>query len=100
MMDAVHIYETLLGERLDPHPGIGNAFAEGMQCAKLYSQIYAARERLCDRLNAEEDPDVEIILDSFFEINRVLCLKMFCYGQQHPTQQDGADSIPSPAERS
>lgn len=85
MMDAVHIYETLLGERLDPHPNIENAFAEGTQCAKLYSQIYAARERLCDRLGLEEDPDVEILLDSFFEINRELCLKMFRYGQQFPS---------------
>ena len=83
-MDIEHIYETLLGERLDPCPGIANAFAPGAPCALLYEEIYQASLRLCHRLGTEEDPDVEKILDSFFAITRELSLAMFQYGQQFP----------------
>ena len=83
-MDIEHIYETLLGERLDPFPGVENAFAPGSRCAACYKEIYEANQRLCDRLGVEEDPDVEAIIDKFFEITRELSLKMFQYGQQHP----------------
>ena len=83
-MDTEHIYETLLGERLDPYPGIANAFAPGEACAALYGEIYQANQRLCARLGTEEDPDVEKIIDNFFEIARDLSLRMFRYGQQYP----------------
>jgi len=80
-MDVEHIYETLLGERLDPYPGVGNAFADGSRCAKLYEEVYHANLRLCDRLGVEEDADVEIIVDRLLEMNRELCLLMFRYGR-------------------
>lgn len=83
-MDIEHIYETLLGERLDPYPGIDNAFAPGERCAALYQEIYQSNQRLCTRLHTEEDPDVERIIDNFFEITRELSLRMFQYGQQNP----------------
>ena len=41
-MDVTHIYESMLGERVDPHPGITNAFADGEKCARLYDEIYTA----------------------------------------------------------
>lgn len=81
-MDIEHIYETLLGERLDPHPGIANAFAPGSPCALLYEEIYQSNQRLCERLGTAEDPDVEKIIDNFFAITRELSLAMFQYGQQ------------------
>lgn len=83
-MDTEHIYETLLGERLDPCPGIANAFAPGERCEQLYAEIYESNQRLCARLGTEEDPDVERIIDNFFEIARELSLRMFRYGQQFP----------------
>ena len=83
-MDTEHIYETLLGERLGPYPGIANAFAPGERCAALYEEVYESNRRLCARLGVEEDPDVETIIDDFFEIARELALWMFRYGQQHP----------------
>lgn len=83
-MDIEHIYETLLGERLDPCPGIDNAFAPGQRCAMLYEEIYRSNQRLCERLGREEDPDVEKIIDNFFEITRELSIQMFRYGQAHP----------------
>ena len=83
-MDAEHIYETLLGERLDPVPGIENAFADGTRCAELYEEIYHANMRLCERLGAEENPDVELLINHFFEITRELSIQMFRYGQKIP----------------
>ena len=80
-MDVTHIYETMLGERVDPHPGIRNAFADGGKCARLYDEIYEAVQRLSDRLRTEEDPDIETILNNFWEIDRELCLRMYRYGQ-------------------
>ena len=82
-MDVTHIYETMLGEQIDPLPGIPNAFADGGKCARLYSEIYEAVQRLSDRLGAEEDPDVEVILNNFWDINRELCLRMYRYGQSN-----------------
>ena len=80
-MEVTHIYESMLGEQVDPHPGIPNAFADGEKCALLYSEIYVAVQSLSDRLGGEEDPDVESILDNFWEIDREPCQRMYRYGQ-------------------
>lgn len=82
-MDVEKVYLSMLGELIQPLEGIPNAFAPGTPCEKLYQQIYDAKCRLCDRLNAEEDSDVECILDNFFEINRELCLQMYHLGAEH-----------------
>lgn len=81
-MNAESIYETLLGERLDPCPGIANAFSEGSHCAELYEEIYLANQRLCDRLATQEDPDVELLINNFFEIMHDVSIRMFRYGQR------------------
>ena len=78
------IYQTLTGSTAEAYqvPGVENAFAEGSPCAVLYRQIYQANQRLCARLGqTDSDPDVESIIDSFLEINKYLCLKMYQYGQ-------------------
>lgn len=41
---------------------------------------------LCNRLNADEDPDVEAIGDCFWEINRVLCLLMYRLGAERDSK--------------
>lgn len=83
-MDVEYIYETLLGERLIPCPGITNAFAEGTHCTRLYEEIYQANQRLCERLGTQEDQDVELLIDNFFEIMREISIRMFRYGQRFP----------------
>lgn len=79
-MDAEKVYLSMLGELTEPLPGVGNAFAPGQPCEKLYQQIYEARCRLCDRLGEEENEDLESIIDSFFEINRQMCIRMYHLG--------------------
>ena len=82
---AERVYETLSGLLEDAYcvPGVQNAFAEGASCAVLYERVMQSYERLCERLAVgEEDMDVEIIIDSFLEMNKILCLKMFDYGVQ------------------
>ena len=84
ILNAENVYLTLTGELLDEFviPGVENAFARGSQCDLLYEQIYDANQRLCARLGqTDDDPDVELIINNFFEMNRILCLEMYRYGQ-------------------
>lgn len=78
------IYYTLLGEMDGRYvlPGVENAYAPDEECDRLYTEIIAARDRLRDRLGvSDEDPDLECILDNSLTIQRILCEKMFRYGQ-------------------
>ena len=59
---------------------IQNEFEEGKPCSEAYKRVYAANRRLCERLGVDEDPDVEMIIDSMFEITRTVGEKMFEYG--------------------
>ena len=79
-MNEKLVYLSVIGELVEPLPRIPNAFAPGQRCDRLYQQISEARCRLCQRLGVKEDPDVEHILDCFFEITRELCLQMYCLG--------------------
>ena len=72
------VYESLIGELIDPIKDVPNAFEPGSYCETRYRQVLEAYERLRGRLGVEdEDPDVEIIIDSLLEIQRKLCMEMF-----------------------
>ena len=77
------VYLTLTGNLIPSYcvPGVENAFAEGAFCMNKYKEVMDAYERLCERLDVvDEDDDVEIIINSFIEIEKYLCLKMYEYG--------------------
>ena len=75
------VYESLIGELVDPIKDVPNAFEPGSFCETRYRQVLEAYERLRGRLGvADEDPDVEIIIDSLLEIQRKLCMEMFDLG--------------------
>ena len=79
------VYETMWGQLIDKYavPGVEDAFCEGSRCGQLYEQMLEAYERVCDRLGVEgEDPDVETIVGALLEMDRILCLKMFGYGEK------------------
>ena len=72
------VYESLIGELVDPIKDVPNAFEPGSYCETRYHQVLEAYERLRGRLGVtDEDPDVEIIIDSLLEIQRKLCMEMF-----------------------
>lgn len=72
------VYESLIGELIDPVEKVPNAFEPGSYCEARYKEMLAAYERLCDRLGVlDEDEDVEIIINSLLSIQRELCLEMF-----------------------
>ena len=72
------VYESLIGELVDPIKDVPNAFEPGSYCETRCRQVLEAYERLRGRLGvADEDPDVEIIIDSLLEIQRKLCMEMF-----------------------
>lgn len=86
ILNAENVYLTLTGELRGEYviPGVENAFADGFRCEELYRQIYEANQRLCARLGKiDEDADVERIISNFLEMNRILCLEMYRYGQIH-----------------
>ncbi len=80
MNDFTDVYESMLGT-LTPEaalPWVPNAFAEGQPCEIAYEGMRAAYERLCDRLGAvDEDPDLDIMVDSMECIQRELCRRMW-----------------------
>ena len=40
---------------------VENEYEDGKPCSELYSRVYDANVRLCERLGVEEDTDVNII---------------------------------------
>ena len=77
------VYDTLNGLILPDYcvPGVENAFDGNRPCMQLYAEASDAYNRLCERLGVvDEDEDVEIIFNSFLDMNRILSLKMFYYG--------------------
>ena len=79
------VYDLLIGEMepTDEMPMVENMFAEGRTCEELYSNVYAANLRICQRLGTAEDKDVELIVDSLLRISRLLGRKMFQYGMKY-----------------
>ena len=81
-----NVYEAVCGEYADEadyviqNVRIQNEFEEGRPCSEAYKRVYEANRRLCERLGVDEDPDVEMIIDSMFEITRTVGEKMFEYG--------------------
>ena len=91
ILNAENVYLSLTGELREEYaiPGVENAFAAGSRCDELYGQIYEANRRLCERLGkSDDDRDVELIINNFLEMNRILCLEMYRYGQVYGRKSD------------
>lgn len=77
------IHYTLTGQMTEEGavPGVEDACGVGSFCDCAYERVYAARNRLLERLGVpEEDGDPEIIFDGFEFIQKELCLKIFQLG--------------------
>lgn len=80
------IYDLMNGSRnLEEYPVqeseyVENEFEQNKFCAVAYREMYNANQRLCRRLNVEEDRDVECIISNLLDMQAYLCMKMFDYG--------------------
>lgn len=59
---------------------VENEYEDGKPCSELYSRVYDANVRLCERLGVEEDEDVETIINCMNDIAHILAMKMYDYG--------------------
>lgn len=80
---AEMVYNRLLGHSLLETQAyrVESLFEEGSRCDMLYQDIYDANLRLCQRLGVEEDRDVQTIIDSFWEITKLVGEQMYRHGQ-------------------
>lgn len=87
------IYELVCGSRnLEDFPVkesllVENEFEEGKFCNRAYDQIFNANRSLCNRLDEEEDIDVECIISNFMNLTKHLCFKMYDYGSYYTQQK-------------
>ena len=78
MDHAELVYESLIGELVEPVRYVPNAFEAGSYCSERYQEVLDAYARLRERLGVvDEDDDVETIIDALLGIQRKLCLEMF-----------------------
>ena len=95
------IYYTLQGVVVPEArvPWVTDLFQEGSPCDRAYAQMQDAYDRLRERLGMpEEDEDVEIIIDSLMDIQRILAFEMFRCGVEYAQRQDPL-SLSSPIGR-
>ena len=80
---AEMVYNRLLGHTLLETQAyhVENLFEEGSHCDALYQDIYDANRRICQRLGVEEDRDIQTIIDSFWEITKLVGEQMYRHGQ-------------------
>ena len=74
------VYDSIIGALIEPIPDVENLFEKGKPYYVSYGRVYDACQRLYERLENFEDIDVEIIVDSMFDMQREVALKMYDYG--------------------
>lgn len=91
------IYDLMNGSRnLEEYPVkenqfVVNEFEHGKFCNMAYQNMYNANQRLCRRLNSEEDSDVECIISNLLDMQYYLCMKMYDYGAFFSQRQDDSN---------
>ena len=76
----LQVYHSLVGALVNPLPDVENLFEKGNKGDEIYGGVYDARERLIERLGVNEDPDVELIIDSMLALQREVAMRMYDYG--------------------
>ncbi len=79
----IDVFDTLRGETLPSAsvPNVENLYEEGKPYYKCYDDMLTAYERLRDRLGViDEDDDVEIMINAFLDMERLIAKNMFFYG--------------------
>lgn len=87
-MEKEMIYDLMNGfldlsiVKVDMDMSIADEFEEGTECESIYEKVSLSKRRLEERLGVNEDRDIEKIVWGMEEIMRILCLKMYEYGEQ------------------
>ncbi len=72
------IYYSLIGElEADTAlPWVPNAFSPDSDCDNAYTRLLDARNRLLEKLNRDDDPDLSQMLEEMNTIQRILCRQL------------------------
>jgi hypothetical protein len=85
-MNKEMIYQMMNGDisldssKLPEGLHVEDEFAEGKECGRLYSEVYEAKQRILERLEENEDADIETIIRNMEAISEILALKIYDYG--------------------
>ena len=83
---AEHVYDCLLGQILSETAldWVESIFTDGSEYNRNYAAVLAAYGRLCQRLGTdEEDDDVEVIINSMLDNEKLIALNMFELGMRY-----------------
>ena len=86
MKDIVEdVYYSMLGELREEYslPWVPNLAYSGGEFDRLYSQMLAGCQRICQRLGREEDEDVEAVRCACEQMQQLLCRQMFACGASY-----------------
>lgn len=73
-----NVFFLICGELDAESYGIEDEFATGKDCERLYQELYACVEQICELPGAE--PYIERIQENQFSILKLIASKMFDYG--------------------
>ena len=59
---------------------VADEFSDGKECGRLYERVYAAKNRLAEKIGEGENADVEEIIGCMCKIAKILAMKMYDYG--------------------
>ena len=78
------VYESMLGLLTEEYalPDVNNAFVPGGYCDRQYARMREAYERICQRLQVEEDRDLNIMVEAMEKIQRELCRRMYILAKE------------------
>ena len=78
------VYESMLGLLTEEYalPDVNNAFVPGSYCDRQYARMREAYERICQRLQVEEDRDLNIMVEAMEKIQKELCRRIYFHIQE------------------
>ena len=73
------VYESMLGLLTEEYalPDVNNAFVPGSYCDRQYARMREAYERICQRLQVEEDRDLDVMVEAMEKIQKELCRRFY-----------------------
>ena len=66
---------------------IPDEFCEGSFCSRLYEEIAKRKKKICEKLQVDEDLDLEHILNCMEDFTRYMSMKMYEYGALMGTKE-------------